>query len=186
MEGRQEQVATIVPDTWAGAILAVLAPAGFPSTMNLIDRIVQFRAEIQAIRRDLHAHPELAYDEHRTSDKVAQLLAGWGIEVNRGLGGTGVVGVLRNGAGRRAIGLRADMDALPILETTGLPYASTVPGKMHACGHDGHTTMLLGAARYLAETRNFAGTAVFVFQPAEEGLCCKHGARPRGVTQLGD
>jgi hippurate hydrolase len=137
--------------------------------MNLIDRIVQFRAEIQAIRRDLHAHPELAYEEHRTSDTVAQLLAGWGIDVHRGLGGTGVVGVLRNGSGRRSIGLRADMDALPIAEANGFGHASKHAGRMHACGHDGHTAMLLGAARYLAETRPFDGTVNLIFQPAEEG-----------------
>ena len=137
--------------------------------MNLIDRIVQFRAEIQAIRRDLHAHPELAYEELRTSDKVAQLLAGWGIEVHRGLGGTGVVGVLRNGTGRRAIGLRADMDALPIAEANRFEHASKHANTMHACGHDGHTAMLLAAARYLAETRPFDGTVNFIFQPAEEG-----------------
>ncbi len=137
--------------------------------MNLIDRIVQFRAEIQAIRRDIHAHPELAYDEHRTGGKVAGLLAGWGIEVHRGLGGTGVVGVLRNGAGRRSIGLRADMDALPIAEANAFDHASKHAGRMHACGHDGHTAMLLAAAKYLAETRPFDGTVNFVFQPAEEG-----------------
>ena len=137
--------------------------------MNLIDRIVQFRAEIQAIRRDLHAHPELAYEEHRTSDKVAQLLQSWGIEVHRGVGGTGVVGVLRHGSGGRAVGLRADMDALPIAEANGFAHASKHAGRMHACGHDGHTAMLLAAARYLAETRPFDGTVNFIFQPAEEG-----------------
>jgi hippurate hydrolase len=137
--------------------------------MNLIDRIVQFRTEIQAIRRDLHAHPELAYDEHRTSDTVAGLLKDWGIEVHRGLGGTGVVGVLRNGAGKRAIGLRADMDALPIAEANAFAHASKHAGRMHACGHDGHTAMLLAAAKYLAETRPFDGTVNFIFQPAEEG-----------------
>jgi hippurate hydrolase len=137
--------------------------------MQLIDRIVQFRAEIQAIRRDIHAHPELAYAEHRTSDTVARLLAGWGIDVHRGLGGTGVVGVLRNGSGRRSIGLRADMDALPIAETNRFEHASKHANTMHACGHDGHTAMLLGAAKYLAETRPFDGTVNFIFQPAEEG-----------------
>ncbi len=137
--------------------------------MNLIDRIVQFRAEIQAIRRDLHAHPELAYEEHRTSDKVADLLNSWGIAVHRGLGATGVVGVLRNGAGRRSIGLRADMDALPIVEANSFGHASKHEGRMHACGHDGHTAMLLAAAKYLAETRHFDGTVNFIFQPAEEG-----------------
>jgi hippurate hydrolase len=137
--------------------------------MNLIDRIVQFRAEIQAIRRDLHAHPELAYEEHHTSDKVAELLARWGIEVQRGLGGTGVVGVLRNGTGTRSIGLRADMDALPIEEANRFGHASKHGGRMHACGHDGHTAMLLAAAKYLAETRPFDGTVNLIFQPAEEG-----------------
>jgi hippurate hydrolase len=137
--------------------------------MNLIDRIVQFRAEIQAIRRDIHAHPELAYAEHRTGHKVAELLESWGIEVHRGLGGTGVVGVLRNGGGRRSVGLRADMDALPIAEANRFAHASTHEGVMHACGHDGHTAMLLAAAKYLAETRPFDGTVNFIFQPAEEG-----------------
>jgi hippurate hydrolase len=137
--------------------------------MNLIDRVVQFRAEIQAIRRDIHAHPELCYEEQRTSDKVARLLADWGVEVQRGLGGTGVVGVLRNGSGKRSIGLRADMDALPIQESNRFEHASKNKGKMHACGHDGHTSMLLGAAKYLAETRPFDGTVNFIFQPAEEG-----------------
>jgi len=137
--------------------------------MNLIDRIVQFRAEIQAIRRDLHAHPELAYEEHHTSDKVAELLARWGIEVQRGLGGTGVVGVLRNGTGTRSIGLRADMDALPIEEANRFGHASKHGGRMHACGHDGHTAMLLAAAKYLAETRPFDGSVNLIFQPAEEG-----------------
>jgi amidohydrolase len=135
-----------------------------------IDRIKSFADDLVAIRRDFHAHPELGFEEVRTSGIVAEELARYGIAVHRGIGGTGVVGVLegRTGSGRR-IALRADMDALPIEEETNLPYRSTVPGKMHACGHDGHTTMLLGAARYLAETRDFDGTALFVFQPAEEG-----------------
>jgi hippurate hydrolase len=137
--------------------------------MNLIDRIVQFRAEIQSIRRDIHAHPELAYAEHRTSHKVAELLESWGVEVHRGLGGTGVVGVLRNGGGRRAVGLRADMDALPVHEANRFAHASKHDGVMHACGHDGHTAMLLAAAKYLAETRPFDGTVNLIFQPAEEG-----------------
>jgi len=137
--------------------------------MQLIDRVVQFRAEIQAIRRDLHAHPELRYEEHRTADIVAGKLAEWGIEVHRGLGGTGVVGVIRNGTSRKSIGLRADMDALPITETNAFAHRSTHPGKMHACGHDGHTAMLLAAARYLAEVKPFDGTVVLIFQPAEEG-----------------
>jgi amidohydrolase len=135
-----------------------------------LDRITSFHEDLIAIRRDFHAHPEIGFTEHRTSDIVAALLASWGIEVHRGIGGTGVVGVLRNGNSHRAVGLRADMDALPIHETTGKPYASLTPGVMHACGHDGHTTMLLGAARYLAETKAFDGTVNFIFQPAEEGL----------------
>ena len=128
--------------------------------------------EITAWRQDIHAHPELLFDVHRTAGVVADKLKSFGCdEVVTGIGRTGVVGVIRGkqGAGARTIGLRADMDALPIEEATGLPYKSTEPGKMHACGHDGHTAMLLGAAKYLAETRNFAGTAVVIFQPAEEG-----------------
>jgi amidohydrolase len=138
--------------------------------MRVKDRISSYQDELVAIRRDLHAHPEIGFEEERTSGIVAERLAAWGVEVHRGLGKTGVVGVLRGKGDGRRIGLRADMDALPIHETTNLPYRSTAPGKMHACGHDGHTTMLLGAARYLAETREFDGTAVFIFQPAEEGL----------------
>ena len=138
--------------------------------MNTIDRIRTYADELTALRRDLHAHPEIGFEEVRTSGIVAEQLEKFGIEVHRGIGKTGVVGVLRGRPGSRRIGLRADMDALPITEETNLPYRSTVPGKMHACGHDGHTTMLIGAARYLAETRDFDGTAVFVFQPAEEGL----------------
>jgi amidohydrolase len=138
------------------------------------DRIAQFHDEMTAWRRDFHAHPEIGYEEHRTSEIVATRLAEWGIEVHRGLGGTGVVGVLRGtkgaGHGNRAIGLRADMDALPMDEANTFAHRSTIPGRMHACGHDGHTSMLLGAAKYLAETRNFSGTVHFVFQPAEEGL----------------
>ena len=139
--------------------------------MSIVDRIRSYQDELVAIRRDLHAHPEIGFEEERTSAIVAERLAAWGIEVHRGIGKTGVVGILRSGGGNsRRIGLRADMDALPIEETTGLDCASKNPGRMHACGHDGHTTMLLGAARYLAETREFDGTAVFIFQPAEEGL----------------
>lgn len=138
------------------------------------DRITAFHAEMTDWRRDFHAHPEIGYEEHRTSEIVAEKLAAWGIEVHRGLGGTGVVGVLRgtkgSGGGNRAIGLRADMDALPMEEANTFPHRSRNPGRMHACGHDGHTAMLLGAAKYLAETRNFSGTVHFVFQPAEEGL----------------
>ncbi len=138
--------------------------------MSLIDTIRRHHGELTEIRRDIHAHPELGLEEHRTADIVAQKLAEWGIEVHRGVGGTGVVGILRSGNGPGTIGLRADMDALPIHEATNLPYASSEPGKMHACGHDGHTTMLLGAARYLAETKAFNGTVNLIFQPGEEGV----------------
>jgi len=133
-------------------------------------RIRDYHVELTDIRRDIHAHPEVGFEEFRTADLVAAKLAAWGIEVHRGIGGTGVVGVLRNGNGQESIGLRADMDALPMSEANEIPWRSTNPGKMHACGHDGHTTMLLGAARYLAETKNFAGTVNFIFQPAEEGI----------------
>ena len=139
-------------------------------TQNALDLARSYQAELTAIRRDIHAHPEIGMEEHRTADLVARKLEEWGIEVHRGVGKTGVVGVLRNGNGQAAVGLRADMDALPILEATDLPYASQNPGLMHACGHDGHTTMLLGVAKYLAETRAFNGTVNFIFQPAEEGL----------------
>lgn len=138
--------------------------------MALIEKIEGYSDELVALRRDFHAHPEIGFQETRTSGIVAELLQKWGIETHRGLGKTGVVGVLEGNRPGRTIGLRADMDALPIHEETNLPYRSTNPGVSHACGHDGHTTMLLGAARYLAETRDFAGKAVFVFQPAEEGL----------------
>ena len=138
--------------------------------MAIINRIADFHEEMTAWRRDLHAHPELGFKETRTAKIVAEKLKTFGFdEVHVGIAKTGVVGVLRAGHGDDAIGLRADMDALPIEETTGKPYASTVSGAMHACGHDGHTTMLLGAARYLAETRNFNGTVYVIFQPAEEG-----------------
>jgi hippurate hydrolase len=137
--------------------------------MPVYNRIADSADDLTEWRQDLHAHPELGFQETRTSDVVAAKLAEWGIEVTRGIARTGIVGTLRCGTSRRAIGIRADMDALPIEEATGLPYASRNPGRMHACGHDGHTTMLLGAARYLAETRNFDGTVHFIFQPAEEG-----------------
>ncbi|HXF89209.1 MAG TPA: M20 aminoacylase family protein [Xanthobacteraceae bacterium] len=140
--------------------------------MPIINRIADLHPEITAWRRDIHAHPELLFDVHRTAGFVAEKLKSFGCdEVIQGLGKTGVVGVIRGrkGPSTRTIGLRADMDALPIEEANDLPYKSTVPGKMHACGHDGHTAMLLGAAKYLAETRNFAGTAIVIFQPAEEG-----------------
>ena len=136
--------------------------------MPVHNRIAEFVADMTAWRRDLHAHPELAFEEHRTSDLVADKLASWGIAVTRGIAGTGLVGSLRAGTSDRSIGIRADMDALPMTEVNGFAYRSQSPGRMHACGHDGHTTMLLGAARYLAETRNFDGTVHFIFQPAEE------------------
>ena len=139
--------------------------------MPTIDRIDGYADELTAIRRDLHAHPEIGFEEVRTSGIVADKLKQWGIEVHRGLGGTGVVGVLKGkGTSGKRIGLRADMDALPMEENTNLQWRSTIPGRFHGCGHDGHTTMLLGTARYLAETRNFDGTVHFIFQPAEEGL----------------
>jgi hippurate hydrolase len=137
--------------------------------MKLVDPIIAFQSELQQIRRDLHAHPELCYEEQRTSDVVADKLAEWGIPVIRGMGVTGVVGIIKHGKSNRSIGLRADMDALPMQEVNTFPHASVHPGKMHACGHDGHTAMLLGAAKYLAEHRNFDGTVYLVFQPAEEG-----------------
>ena len=145
------------------------APAEKISTP--VEKIRAYHAELRTIRRDIHAHPELAFQENRTSQLVAERLAAWGIEVHRGLAKTGLVGVVkgRKSASGRAIGLRADMDCLPMHETSDIPHKSTHAGRMHACGHDGHTTMLLGAARYLQETRNFDGTAYLIFQPAEEG-----------------
>jgi amidohydrolase len=153
--------------------------------MPIVNRIADLHGDITAWRRDLHAHPELLYDVHRTAACVADKLKSFGCdEVVTGIGRTGVVGIIRGGkqreTSRKVIGLRADMDALPIEEATEVPYKSTVPGKMHACGHDGHTAMLLGAARYLTETRNFAGTAVVIFQPAEEG-----GAGGKAMVQDG-
>jgi hippurate hydrolase len=137
--------------------------------MRLVEPILAYQAELETIRRDIHAHPELCYEEQRTADVVAQRLAEWGIPVVRGLGVTGVVGIIRNGTSDRAIGLRADMDALPMQELNTFEHASRHAGKMHACGHDGHTTMLLGAAHYLSQNRNFDGTVYLIFQPAEEG-----------------
>jgi hippurate hydrolase len=137
--------------------------------MRLVEPILAFQTELEYIRRDLHAHPELCYEEQRTADVVAARLAEWGIPVVRGLGVTGVVGIIKNGTSSRAIGLRADMDALPMQELNTFDHASRHPGKMHACGHDGHTAMLLGAAHYLSRHRNFDGTVVLIFQPAEEG-----------------
>jgi len=136
-----------------------------------VEHIRNHHAELKDIRHDLHAHPELGFEEARTAAIVAEKLAAWGIEVHRGLAKTGVVGVVRGrkSASGRAVGVRADMDCLPMHETGEVPYRSRHEGRMHACGHDGHTTMLLGAARYLAETRNFDGTAYLIFQPAEEG-----------------
>ena len=133
------------------------------------ERLRTYHAELTGIRRDLHANPELGLDTHRTADVVAGLLTSWGIEVHRLVDGAGIVGVLRSGNGPRSVGLRADMDALPIHEQTGAAHKSRTSGVMHACGHDGHTTILLGAARYLAETRQFNGTVNFIFQPGEEG-----------------
>src|SRR5437762_1879732 len=154
--------------------------------MPIVNRVADLQPDIQAWRRDIHEHPELLYDVHRTAAFVADRLREFGCdEVVTGIGKTGVVGVIKGkrpaGNGDlKVVGMRADMDALPIAEETNLPYASKTPGKMHACGHDGHTAMLLGAARYLAETRNFAGTAVVIFQPAEEG-----GAGARAMVQDG-
>lgn len=142
--------------------------------MSIPARIEDDLPFLMALRRDLHAHPELGFEEERTAGIVARLLDDAGITVHRGLGDTGVVGTLQVGRGARRIGLRADMDALAMPELVERPYKSTVPGKMHACGHDGHTAMLLGAARHLAVTRNFSGTVHFIFQPAEEG---RGGAR---------
>ena len=137
--------------------------------MPIVNRIAAFHKDMREWRHDIHQHPELAYQEARTASRVAALLGEFGVdEVVEGIGRTGVVGVIRNGDGPM-IGLRADMDALPIVENTGLPYRSRHDGVMHACGHDGHTAMLLGTSRYLAETRNFSGTVVLIFQPAEEG-----------------
>jgi len=150
--------------------------------MPIINRFAELHDEIAGWRRDYHRHPELLYDVHRTAGDVAAKLRSFGCdEVVEGIGRTGVVGVVRGqSGGGRTIGLRADMDALPIHEESGKPWVSQLPGKMHACGHDGHTAMLLGAARYMAETRRFAGTAVFIFQPAEEG-----GAGGRAMVEDG-
>jgi hippurate hydrolase len=137
--------------------------------MNIIDSISAQSDVIARIRKDIHAHPELRFEEHRTADLVAQQLTAWSIPIHRGLGGTGVVGIIKNGTSDRALGLRADMDALPILEKNTFEHASRHQGKMHACGHDGHTAMLLGAAQHLAQHRHFDGTVYLIFQPAEEG-----------------
>lgn len=149
--------------------------------MPVINRIAEFADEVAGWRRDFHAHPELGYDVHRTAARVAELLESFGVdEIVTGIGRTGVVAVIRGRGPGRTIGLRADMDALPITERTGAAYKSLTDGKMHACGHDGHTAMLLGAAKYLAETRNFDGTAILIFQPAEEG-----GAGGRAMVEDG-
>lgn len=148
--------------------------------MNLIEDIVAQAPELQRIRRDIHAHPELSFEETRTANLVADLLSQWGIPIHRGMGGTGVVGILKNGDAPRTVGLRADMDALPMTEANQFAHASRHPGVMHACGHDGHTTMLLGAAQELARTRRFDGTVVLIFQPAEE-----HGGGARVMMQDG-
>lgn len=148
--------------------------------MNLIDEIVAEAPSLRDIRRDIHAHPELSFEETRTSDLVAGLLTQWGIPIHRGMGRTGVVGILKNGNSTRTVGLRADMDALPMTEANAFAHASRHPGKMHACGHDGHTTMLLGAAQQLARQRNFDGTVYLIFQPAEE-----HGGGAREMMRDG-
>ena len=150
---------------------ALETAAGVPAQREHVLPCVHAMApEMVQLRRHIHAHPELAYEEHATSELVAARLAEWGYQVHRGLAGTGVVGTLKVGSGTRRIGIRADMDALPIHEATGLPYASRHAGKMHACGHDGHTAILLAAARGLAQERGFDGTLNLIFQPAEEGL----------------
>ena len=137
--------------------------------MKLIDSLVTQAAGIATVRRDLHAHPELCFQEQRTADVVAAKLTEWGIPIHRGLATTGVIGIVKNGSSPRAVGLRADMDALPVTELNTFAHASKHPGKMHACGHDGHTAMLLAAAQHLAKHRNFDGTVYLIFQPAEEG-----------------
>src|SRR5262249_19381747 len=152
--------------------------------MPIVNRVAEFHEDIMAWRRDIHAHPELMYDVHRTAASVAEKLKSFGCDdVVTGIGRTGVVGLIRGRKGSdggRVIGLRSDMDASRTEEATDVPYKSPVPGRMHACGHDGHTAMLLGAARYLSETRNFTGTAVLIFQPAEEG-----GGGGRAMVQDG-
>ena len=137
--------------------------------MKIIDSIAQAAPAIAALRRDIHAHPELCFEEKRTSDLIAEQLTQWGIPVHRGLGRTGVVGIVKQGSSARAVGLRADIDALPMTEFNKFPHASRHPGRMHACGHDGHTAMLLAAAQHFAQQRNFDGTVYLIFQPAEEG-----------------
>ena len=137
--------------------------------MQMIESILADAASITALRRDIHAHPELCFKEERTADVIAKALTEWGIPIHRGMGTTGVVAILKNGTSNRAVGLRADIDALPMSEHNTFAHASTHPGKMHACGHDGHTAMLLAAAKHLSKHRNYDGTVYLVFQPAEEG-----------------
>ena len=149
----------------------------------MYDRIIGFAGELVALRRDLHMHPELAFEEHRTAKLVAEELSRLGFGVTTGVAGTGVIGTLVNGTSRKSIAIRADMDGLPIHETTGLAYASRHAGKMHACGHDGHTTMLLGLARYLSETFDFDGTVHLIFQPAEEDISGAHRMVKEGVLK---
>jgi hippurate hydrolase len=149
---------------------APVEPKKFAFSQNILPAIQDMAKEMVEVRHQIHAHPELAFEEHATSDMVAACLKEWGYEVHRGLAGTGVVGTLKRGTGKMRLGIRADMDALPIQETTGLPYASQLPGKMHACGHDGHTAILLAAARSIAQDPQFDGTLNLIFQPAEEGL----------------
>lgn len=139
------------------------------STPNIIASIGADAAELRAVRRDIHAHPELCFEEKRTSDLIAKTLEGWGIPVHRGLGKTAIVGIVKNGSSTRAVGVRGDIDALPMTERNTFAHASVHPGKMHACGHDGHTAMLLSAAKYLATHRDFDGIIYLIFQPAEEG-----------------
>jgi hippurate hydrolase len=152
----------------AGYPVVVLTSDAVQIEMAILDRLARYQEELAKIRQDLHANPELGFDTQRTAGIVARELSAYGLEVHTGIGGSGVVGVLKMGTSRRSIGLRADMDALPIHEESGRPYASRAPNKMHACGHDGHTTCLLGAARYLASSGSFDGTVNFIFQPAEE------------------
>ena len=145
-------------------------PTHAAAAEQVLPAVRELAADMVALRHQIHAHPELAYEEFATSDLVASRLTEWGYTVHRGLAGTGLVGTLQRGTSGKRLGLRADMDALPIQETTGLPYASQVPGKMHACGHDGHTAILLAAARAIAQNPDFDGTLNLIFQPAEEGL----------------
>src|SRR5207248_274739 len=165
----REERSCLGADGAEGQGAAMIAPNHLEQLMPVVPRSLEIHREITAIRRDIHAHPELAYEENRTSDIVAAKLKEWGLEVTRGLGKTGLVGTLRKGNSVKAIGLRADMDCLPMDETNDFEHRSQNAGRMHACGHDGHTAMLLGAAKVLSESRNFEGAVHFIFQPAEEG-----------------